>query len=64
DTLRQLEKQVKTMSREVDTLRAAPPPAPERVEVPVVPDHVLDGLDELARRAEAMADTVEEKAAG
>jgi cell division protein ZapA len=34
---------------------------PERVEVPVVPQSVQDTLAELAARAEALADEVEEK---
>ncbi|TMM54352.1 cell division protein ZapA [Sulfitobacter sabulilitoris] len=36
---------------------------PERVEVPVVPQSVTDTLAELAARAEALAASVEEKAA-
>jgi cell division protein ZapA len=36
---------------------------PERIEVPVVPQTVTDTLAELAARAEALAASVEEKAA-
>lgn len=35
--------------------------APERIEVPVVPQSVTDTLAELAARAEALASSVEEK---
>ena len=37
--------------------------APERIEVPVVPQGVVEALAELAARAEAMADRVEEQLA-
>lgn len=38
--------------------------APEKVEVPVVPDTVTETLAELAARAEALAASVEEKSTG
>ena len=38
--------------------------APERVEVPVLPQGVIEMLAEMAARAEAMAAQVEERAAG
>ncbi|MHA6323897.1 cell division protein ZapA [Roseivivax sp. CAU 1753] len=38
-----------------------PAPAPERIEVPVLPDGVIETLAELAARAEAVAHEVEEK---
>ncbi len=44
---------------ELETLRAMPAPAPERIEVPVVPDAVVDTLSEIAARAEALADTLD-----
>jgi cell division protein ZapA len=44
---------------ELETLRATPAPAPERIEVPVVPDAVVDTLSEIAARAEALADTLD-----
>ncbi|EEB83165.1 cell division protein ZapA [Roseobacter sp. GAI101] len=37
---------------------------PTRVEVPVIPASVQDGMAEIAARAEALAAEVEEKAAG
>ncbi|WP_298836274.1 cell division protein ZapA [uncultured Roseobacter sp.] len=45
---------------EITALREAAA-EPERIEVPVVPDAVTDTLAELAARAEAMAEAVEEK---
>ncbi|MFU8836130.1 cell division protein ZapA [Roseovarius autotrophicus] len=38
-------------------LRGTPAPEAQRVEVPVVPDAVIDTLAEIAARAEALADT-------
>ncbi|MFB9148186.1 cell division protein ZapA [Roseovarius ramblicola] len=49
---------------ELEALRAAPAPEPERVEVPVVPDTVVDTLSEIAARAEALADTVDPPGTG
>ncbi|MBC7164640.1 MAG: cell division protein ZapA [Roseovarius sp.] len=42
---------------ELAELRGAPRPDAERIEVPVVPDAVIDTLAEIAARAEALADT-------
>lgn len=36
----------------------------ERIEVPVLPQNVLDSMAEIAARAEALADAVEERLAG
>ncbi len=49
---------------ELAGLRDSPAPAPERVEVPVVPSSVTDTLAEIAARAEALAETVDGKKAG
>ncbi|SEK35511.1 cell division protein ZapA [Roseovarius nanhaiticus] len=49
---------------ELAGLRDAPAPAPERVEVPVVPASVTDTLAEIAARAEALAETVDGRKAG
>ena len=37
---------------------------PERIEVPVIPQSVNDGLAKMAARAEALAQEIEDKAAG
>ncbi len=44
---------------ELAELRGAPRPDAERIEVPVVPDAVIDTLAEIAARAEALADTLD-----
>ncbi|MCE8523717.1 cell division protein ZapA [Ruegeria pomeroyi] len=49
---------------ELEALKSAPAPAPERVEVAVIPPSVTDTLAELAARAEALADRIEEKVVG
>jgi cell division protein ZapA len=49
---------------ELEGLRNMAPPPPERVELPVIPATVTDTLAELAARAESLAASVEEKAAG
>jgi cell division protein ZapA len=54
-----LQDRLATVEAELEALRAAPAPAPERVEVPVVPDDVVDALSEVAARAEALADTID-----
>lgn len=64
DRCSEMEKALAEKEAELETLRAAPAPEPQRVEVPVVPDSVTDTLAELAARAEALAAEVEEKAAG
>jgi len=44
-------------------MRNAPVPAPERIEVPVVPSNVTDALAEIAARTEALAEQVAAKRA-
>lgn len=51
-----LEDRVASAERELARLKSNPP----RVEVPVVPPGLSDALDELAARAEALADKAEE----
>jgi cell division protein ZapA len=57
------EDRTRELEAELAQLRAIPKPAPERIEVPVVPTALTEALAELAARAEAMADAVEERAA-
>jgi len=59
DKTANLQDRLSTVEAELVALRAAPAPEPERVEVPVVPDEVVDTLSEIAARAEALADTVD-----
>ena len=62
EKLRNAEEVLGQKETELEELKAAPAPEPERVEVPVIPDSVTESLAEIAARAEALADAVEEKA--
>ncbi|QIE44703.1 cell division protein ZapA [Pseudohalocynthiibacter aestuariivivens] len=64
DKLREAEDAMAEKEAELAQLRDAPAPEPERIEVPVVPTAVTDTLAEIAARAEALAETVDGKAAG
>jgi len=50
------------LEAELQSLRGAPRPEPEKVEVAVIPQTVTDSMAEIAARAEALAATVEESA--
>lgn len=63
DKVKVTEARVAELEAELEALKSAPEPEPQKVEVPVIPDVVTDTLAELAARAEAMAAAVEEKAA-
>ncbi|MFK7762794.1 MAG: cell division protein ZapA [Roseobacter sp.] len=60
DRAAEIQAQLDEREAEMSALRQAAA-APERVEVPVVPQSVTDTLAELAARAEALAASVEEK---
>ncbi len=62
DKVREAEAEAAKMRAQIETMQGQPKPAPERVEVPVVPAEVTDTLAEIAARAEALADQVEAKA--
>ncbi|MBJ3761872.1 cell division protein ZapA [Maribius pontilimi] len=64
EQMRAREVEVQELQGKIAALERAEPPAPERVEVPVIPASVLDTMAELAAHSEALADAVEEKAAG
>jgi cell division protein ZapA len=64
DKLREAEDRLAEKDAELDQLRNAPTPEAQRVEVPVVPDAVVDTLAEIAARAEALAETVDGARAG
>ncbi|MGH1424070.1 MAG: cell division protein ZapA [Pseudooceanicola sp.] len=61
DKLREAESEMDGLRAEIEKLKSAPAPEPQRIEVPVVPEGVADTLAELAARAEAVAETVERK---
>jgi cell division protein ZapA len=62
DKLRESEDRAAAYLSELRALKDAPPPQPERIEVPVVPTDVTESLQEIAARAEALARDVEDKA--
>lgn len=63
DKVRECEDRAAGYLDELRGLREAPAPAPERVEVPVIPVEVSETLAEIAARAESLADQIEQKAA-
>lgn len=60
EELRNAEEALEVQRRELTEMRQAPA---ERVEVAVIPSQVTDSLAELAARAEAIADSMENPAA-
>lgn len=63
DRLREAEDRVGALQSDLRYLQDRPAPEPERVEVPIVPDAILETMAEIAARSEAIADAVGEKAA-
>ncbi|MGR3501418.1 cell division protein ZapA [Pseudaestuariivita sp.] len=61
DKVRETEDKMADKINEIRELRDAPAPVPDRIEVPVIPPEVTETLAELAARAEAVADRVDEK---
>jgi len=64
DRLRDADGEMAKLRGELEALKSAPAPQPQRVEVPVVPRRVTETLEELAARAESIADAMERKSAG
>lgn len=62
DKLREMQVQLADKEAELSRLAARPAPPPQQVEVAVIPLELTETLSELAARAEALADAVEEKA--
>jgi len=61
DRIKTLETKLAEVEGELERMRSAPAPEPERIEVAVVPPSVTDTLAEMAARAEALASVIEEK---
>lgn len=64
-----LEEKLKTVQARLDDcqtqiseLKSKPAPEPTKVEVPVIPQTLLDSMAELAARSESLADEIEERA--
>ena len=56
------EEKLAAQEKLIEEMRTMPRPAPQRVEVPVIPPQITETLAELAARAEALAAQAEEKA--
>jgi cell division protein ZapA len=63
EQLQEAEANLAALRAELTALRARPAPEPMRVEVPVIPAGVTDSMAEIAARAEALAQQLEERAA-
>ncbi len=63
EQLRALQEKLAAQEALIDELRNQPAPEAKTVEVPVVPQAITDTMAEIAARAEALAASVEEKAA-
>lgn len=57
-----LEDELRGIKAQIAEMEARPAPEAQRIEVPVLPAGVREALAEIAARAEAMADAVEERA--
>jgi cell division protein ZapA len=55
---------VAELEAELAELKSRPAPEPDRVEVAVVPQSITDALQELAARAESLAQKAEERSTG
>ncbi|MCE0504823.1 MULTISPECIES: cell division protein ZapA [unclassified Roseivivax] len=64
DKLAVAEARVAELETRIKQEAQRPQPSPQKVEVPVLPEGVLESMAELAARAEAVAEEVEEKAEG
>lgn len=62
DKVRVAEAKAAQVQAQLDEIEARPAPEPQRVEVAVIPPSVTDTLQELAARAESLAEAVEAKA--
>jgi cell division protein ZapA len=61
DKLREAEVRMAEKEAEIARLAARPAPEPQKIEVAVIPPELQETLSELAARAEALADAVEDK---
>lgn len=61
EQLRSLEDKLSAQDALIEEMRAQPAPPPQKIEVPVIPAIVTDTMAEIAARAEALADAVEER---
>lgn len=64
DKLKNAQAEVEALREEISRLHTRPQPEPRRVEVPVVPQDLTDALTEMAARAEAVAEDMEQRQKG
>lgn len=62
EQMKQLEDKVAQQEAWIEELQSRPKPEPEKAEVAVIPTEVSESLAELAARAEALAESAEERA--
>lgn len=62
EQLRVAQDRASELEQKVTDLENRPAAEPERVEVPVIPNSVLDTLEQMANRAEAVADETARRA--
>jgi cell division protein ZapA len=61
EDLRNAEARLAQQEKLIDEMRNLPRPAPQRIEVPVVPPRLRDSLAEIAARAEALAEQIADR---
>ena len=61
DQQKTMEDKIAQQEAWIEELNNRPKPAPERMEVAVIPNEVSESMAELAARAEALAEAAEEK---
>lgn len=61
DRVREADARAADLQAQINDLQNRPAPSAQRVEVPVVPSEVRETLAELAARAEALADEIEDR---
>lgn len=61
DKLREADARIAEKEAEIAQLKARPAPEPQKIQVSVIPPELTETLSELAARAEALADAVEDK---
>lgn len=61
DQMKSMEDKIAQQEAWVEELQNRPKPAPERMEVAVIPNEIGESMAELAARAEALAEAAEDK---
>ena len=62
EQLQEAQARIAELEAEMAVVQGRPAPEPARVEVPVIPAEVTDTMAEIAARAEALAQQIEERA--